>query len=155
MNTPYLIQRLQSLDAVVARANTFGAADPELASYLSAYLTVVISGVYEDCIEYLFGERSAKAGDPELAQYVKTTLDERFRNPKYGRVVETLSKFSGSYVKNLQGKVQEQARLSLDSIVDNKNLVAHGGVPSATLADVSQYYSNAKAVLDALEQVLA
>ena len=121
---------------------------------MSAYLTVVISGVYEDCIEHLFGERAAKAGDAELQYYVKTTLGERFRNPKYAKIIEMLSKFSPDYVKQLRGLVEEPARLGLDSIVDNKNLVAHGSVSNATLADVSKYYADAKALLDALEDVL-
>ena len=69
--------------------------DAQLKSHIAKYLTVLISGVYEDIIEnffieYLERERVSNA----ISQYISKTIDRSFRNPKIENIKDLLKKFS-------------------------------------------------------------
>lgn len=129
--------------------------DAEIASYLCGFLAVKICGVYEDCIEHLICQRAARATDTEVYQYVKSSIAESFRNPKFSRIIEILSKFSSAYVDALKNGIDHKSRVALDSIVDNKNAIAHGRSSNVTLSDIKDYHSRCMPIFELLEAILA
>lgn len=154
MNSTYVTRRLAYVDEVIDKVDAFGKSDPELASYLSSYLVVLISGIYEDCIERLFGERVEQLPDLEVRTYVRTTLSQSFRNPSYQRIKETLGKFSQSYAEEFAQRIDRRAMDALNSIITNKNKVAHGDLSNATLGEVSDSYSHSRSTLETIEEIL-
>lgn len=155
MKNQYLVAWFARLDAAIQKAQASGKGDLELESFLASYLVVLISGAYEDCVEYLLGERAAKANDPELRKYVQVTLDRSFRNPTFKRVKEILGDFSSSYAEEFEKSVHGRAREAMNSIVNNRLSVSHGKPCTVTLGDVQGYHESAKTVFDALEGILA
>jgi hypothetical protein len=129
--------------------------DVEIASYLSSFLTVMICGVYEDCIEHLICQRAGKARDTEIYQYVRSTVAESFRNPKFARIVEILNKFSRVYAEALKNNIEEKSKVALDSIVDNKNAIAHGRPSNVTISDIKDYHNRCIPIFELLENILA
>lgn len=129
--------------------------DAEIASYLSSFLAVMICGVYEDCIEHLICQKAAKAQDPEVYQYVRSTIAESFRNPKFARIVEILTKFSRGYADALKNNIEDKSKVALDSIVENKNAVAHGRPSNVTILDIKDYHNRCIPIFESLENILA
>lgn len=154
MNSPYVVDRLSEVERTITRVSAFGASDPELAAYLSAYLVVYVSGVYEDCIEHLFQERADRGADSVIQNYVKVTLAQGFRNPDFGNIVSVLRRFGINLAEELKEKTRVSSREALDSIVNNKNSVAHGHPLNATLDDVAVYYRESRGLLENLEDIL-
>lgn len=154
MITPYVVGRFAYVDGVIAKCLA-NSSDVELASYFSAFLVVLLSGMYEDCVEHLLALRAAKAGDVELAQYVSKTIGEIFRNPTFGKIVEILGKFSQQYADQLRTSVQPQDAQALDNVVSNKNLIAHGRPSQATLRDVEKFHKSVSVIFGSLEVILA
>ena len=154
MKNAYLQAWFGRLDAAIQKAQAAAQGDHELESFLASYLVVLISGAYEDCVEYLLAERAAKANDPELRNYVEVTLNRSFRNPKFERIMEILSCFSSRYAEELEKRIDGSTREAMNSIVNNRLSLSHGKAATVTLGDVQGYHERAKPIFDALEEIL-
>lgn len=139
------------------KASGWGASDPELSAYLAGYLVVLISGVYEDCIEYLINRRADKSGDPELTSYVRARTGQRFRNPNEGNVTGVLNEFSTAYGKMFERNVPTQSKVALNSIANNRTWLAHGATSKmqVTVADVAGYFNQSVCIFEVLEDIFA
>jgi len=154
---PYLEERFAGVEQSLQKTSAWGAKDPELSAYLAGYLVVLISGVYEDCIEHLVHTRASKSKDSQLMSYVDNRTDRTFRNPDTSSVVGLLGEFSKTYKERFNATVDPDSRVALDSIVNNKNWLAHGETSKlqVTVADVRGYFQRSARVLEALEDILA
>lgn len=145
--------RFDLIDDAIKRVEAYQG-DTQIASYLSSFLAVMISGIYEDCIEHLFCERAAKVNDAELYQYVKKTIAQLFRNPKFANLLDITQRFSDKWTRNLKNKIPYGSKVALDSIVDNKNAVSHGGTSNLTISDIKDYHSRCRRIFVTLEKML-
>lgn len=152
MKCKYLQDKFKIIDENIKKTKT-SVSDPHLASMLSDYLVVFISGIYEDIIEYLFVRRVGKTKDKEIENLVKTLIGRQFRNPEFGKVKDLVDALDSKYGIALS-KLDKKHRDAIDSIVSNKNKVAHGGVSNATINDVAIYHNNALKIFEELENIL-
>lgn len=152
MKCQYLQDKFKIIDENIKKTKT-SVNDPHLASMLSDYLVVFISGIYEDIIEYLFVQRVGKTKDKEIENLVKTLIGRQFRNPEFGKVKKLVDALDSKYGIELS-KLDKKHRDAIDSIVSNKNKVAHGGVSNATINDVAIYHNNALKIFEELENIL-
>ncbi|MBI4337436.1 MAG: hypothetical protein HY683_06375 [Chloroflexi bacterium] len=141
----------------MADAKAWSSGNAKLGAYLAAYLTVLIAGVLEDCMEQLVVKRVGRTGDAEVGAFVQKSLKERFRNPNSDRISELLGSFSTQYRDAFKTRVPSKQKESLNSIIANKNSLAHEGSWKlhVTLDDVDGYYRDVIPVLEAVEQVLS
>lgn len=154
MKCEYLKNRFQFIEDSIKKVDAAGLNDPQLTSMLCSYLVVVISGIYEDCIECLFIQRAAKSHDKELEHFVEVMLHKHFRNPDFGKIKEFVKALDPGYAKKLDVNVSKKSIDGLNSIVEDKNDVAHGKFSYATLNDVRQYHTSAIEVFVELEKIL-
>ena len=154
----YLSDRCAQIESLIATAMQWESTDTKLGAHLAAYLSVLISRLVEDCVEYLVRIRVSRAGDQEVEQYVVTTVNQRFRNPDYGAISGLLKQFSPTYGHLFGLRIPHDGSESsaLKSIIDNKNALAHQGVSKLqlTILDIEDYYRRVLPVLDALEDIL-
>ena len=141
----------------MTQAKSWSASDPRLEVYLSGYLTVLISGMVEDCVEHLVRQRVAKTNDAELADFVTSLVARSFQTPNSDRIAELMRGFSESYRERYLDLVTISSREALGSIVANRMSLAHSGTwrSHTTIGDVEQYFQRIRPVLDAVEQVLS
>jgi hypothetical protein len=152
MNTEYVTDRMRFVEDALAEAASFAGGNPQLAAALGSLVVVIASGVYEDCVEYLFGARAAASADAKLQAFVKNSLDRLFRNPDFDNIANVLGSFDKDDAKSFRGEVSLAAKESLNSIVRNRHQVAHRGqYANVTLGDVGKYLGEAKEVLEKLE----
>jgi len=155
MKSEYLKDKFTLIEENIKIAENVN--DPKLASMLSGYLVVSISGTYEDCIEYLFTQRAGKNNDKDIQNLVKTLIDQHFRNPNY----ENIKKLVGALGSKQKEIIQEIANTNgksidgLNSIVTNKNNIAHGKASNATLKDIKGYHQNTLKIFEVLESILS
>ncbi len=154
MNDPYLKAWFGRLDGAIKKAKSTATGDAELEGFLASYLVVLASGAYEECVEHLFRNRAGKSGDQEVRSFVHNTLHRSFRNPDFDKIVETLRDFSDSYANQFRNRVDTNAKLAIDSIVNNKNHVSHGKSCTVTLSDVENYYYRSIPIFEVLEDIL-
>lgn len=142
----------------MADANVWTSRDARLGAVLAAYISVLIVGILEDCIEHLILVRVGKAGDNQIMNYVGKVLKDRFRNPDYGSISGLLGQFSEEYQRKFKGRIPPGGRegTALDSITENKNSLAHVGTwkYQMTVGDVEEYYRRIVPILGVMEEIL-
>ena len=153
IKSEYLKEKFDSIQRNIKIAEEVN--DQKLASMLSSYLVVSISGIYEDCIEYLFIQRSGKNNDKEIQNLVKTLIDLHFRNPNYENIKKMVKALDSKYGTILRDKIADKNIEGINSIVTNKNNVAHGEVSNATIRDIKDYHKNALKIFKVLEEIFS
>lgn len=154
MNNPYLVDRFREIDAAIKQARASSAGDHRLQASLASYLVVLIAGYYEDSVEHLVEVRAGKSGDTDVQNFVRECVHRSFRNPNFEQINELIGHFSGSYKKALAELVNAKARTAINSIVTQKNNLAHGKPVTVTLGDVETYHNSSKPIFEALETLL-
>jgi hypothetical protein len=155
MKDTYLAARFQEIDAAIQKAKSSSAGDVHLQAFLASYLVVLISGYYEDSVEYLVGVRAGKAGDADVQNFVKECVEKVFRSPKFDNIKDLIGLFNESYKKALEKQVDEKARAAIASIVNNRHSISHGKPIAVTLGDVETFHNGSKPVFEALEGILS
>jgi len=153
IKSEYLKEKFDSIQRNIKIAEEVN--DQKLASMLSSYLVVSISGTYEDCIEYLFIQRAGKNNDKEIQNLVKTLIDLHFRNPNYENIKKMVKALDSKYGTILRDKIADKNIEGINSIVTNKNNVAHGEVSNATIRDIKNYHKNALKIFKVLEEIFS
>jgi len=153
IKSEYLKEKFDSIQRNIKIAEEVN--DQKLASMLSSYLVVSISGIYEDCIEYLFIQRSGKNNDKEIQHLVETLIDLHFRNPNYENIKKMVKALDSKHGTILQEKIADKNIKGINSIVTNKNNVAHGKVSNATIRDIKDYHKNALKIFKVLEEIFS
>lgn len=154
MKSKYVKERFQFIEDSIKRVENANLNDAQLNSMLSSYLIVLISGIYEDCIESLFVLRAAKSRDKEITNFIKVFLSKHFRNPDFNKILNLLGSLNPNYAKRLKSQIALEAKEAINSIVRNKNRIAHGAYSNATISDIRYYHTSATAIFLELERVL-
>lgn len=155
----YILGRCKEIETLLNQATDWSSNNEELSAHLAAYVSVLITGVLEDCIEHLITQRVEKTGDSEIQNYVCRATEQRFRNPHYSSISGLLKQFSKEYQEEFNQKILPHGKEAeaLQSIVDNKNSLAHLGTGTLqlTIKDVRYYFGYIIPILEALEQILS
>ena len=126
---------------------------PVESSLFAGYLVVYICGIYEEVIETIVKEKFARVKRKYISRYVELVLGRSFRNPKTGVITEllnTINKNWGEKIDNLP----ERNKSALNSIVGNKNGLAHGRSINVTLREVIQFYNDSKVVIEKIDDIV-
>lgn len=164
MKNPSLKAKFDNIDRIIADGkkiiNDLQSSSPtktvnsNIKSYIGGYATVAISGLYESCFKEMFEIRAKKANDQELTNFVNNVMDKNFRNPDYNKILEYLNKLDKKIGTKLKKKVQLVHSTALDSIVTNKNNIAHGKNSTITIDDVFGYHKRAMFIFNEIEKLI-
>ena len=113
----YVAARCSEIDEILLYAADKGDTDPELGAHMAGYVSVLISGVVEDCIEHLVVQRARKVNDPQLQEFVRSSIAQQFRNPRSEDIANVIGQFSKDCQSSYQLSVGQEAREALGSIV--------------------------------------
>ena len=123
-------------------------------SRLVQFLLVYMCGRYERVVDRLITERAQRSGDSSLASYVENAYKAR-REPRWRHLQnDILESFGAEHRKWFVDNVPVIAKNSYDSLIDNRNLSAHGETVDVSLAEVVLWHGYAKQVLGAFETAL-
>ena len=152
----YVASRCSGIEDRLRYAADKSEADPSLGAYLADYISVLISGVVEDCVEHLVVQRARRANDPHLESFVQSSIDRQFRNPRSQDIANVLGRFGDDYRNSYQEAVSLEAREALGSIVSNRLSLAHVGTPQShfSISDVHRYFALIVGILEVVESIL-
>lgn len=155
---PYIVNKCDNIKLLIADSLQWSSSNERLGAHLAAYITVLMVGVLEDCIEHIIIKRAHKTADIQIENYITKVIGERFRNPDYGAISGLLKEFGPEYQMQFKDKFLYNGNeaTALDSIVSNKNSLAHMGTIKLqiTLREVEGYYNRIIPILEELENIL-
>ena len=134
-------ERIQSVDD-----------DTELRSDFARYLCVLVSGYVEQAIVHIVLEHARARGAPTLQRFVERRT-KRFMNAKVGRIKELLDDFDPDWRSQLEEVLADEQRDAVNSIVNQRNIIAHGGSVELTYLRVKRYYEEAQCLVDQVAEL--
>lgn len=139
------------LDATFERAKDVGQ-DTELQSDFARYLCVLVSGYIEQAIVHIVLGHARESNTPTLERFVERRT-RRFANAKIGRIQELLGDFDADWRKEFEELLVDEQRDAVNSIVSQRNIIAHGGSVEVTYLRIKKYYQEAQCVIDRVAEV--
>jgi len=145
-----MFDKKQRLDNLFEKVAGFSD-DLELQSHWAAYLCVLVSGYIETSVQEIYSDYSIRKSDVNVARFVQKNL-KFFNNPKMDKILNLTRKFNIEWEKQLQASTEGELKDSIDTIVANRNRIAHGENVGITYVRIKTYYINAKKVIKIIEK---
>ncbi len=150
---PEIIQKQEKLQHLFEQAEQLqqiDKVDVEIKSGFVSYLCVRTSGYVESSVktilrEYVKSKTSNTA--PDITNFVNKQLDTTF-NPRPSEVLKLIGQFNSKWRENLRDAIKGRLGDSLDSIVVNRNRVAHGVDVNLSLRDLGKWFEDAQEVVE-------
>ena len=136
----------QRLDATFKRAKGIGP-DMELQADFARYLCVLVSGYMEKAVVAFVVEHARRNGGPTLQRFVEQRT-KNFANAKASRVQELLGSFDLTWQQKIEDFLVDERKDAVDSIVNLRNIIAHGGSVGLTYSRIHEYYRHAQRVIE-------
>jgi len=118
-------------------------ADLRLISHWAKYACVRACGFLEEAVTIHLLSFAHRTADQRVARFVDKQLRD-FQSPKTGHIRDLLSHFCQRWAEDFDVWANEKRAGSINSIVTNRHLVAHGDYSEITLARLRQYWGDAK-----------
>jgi len=146
-----VFRQKQRLDSLFQMAKKIPG-DVEVQSHWAKYLCVLASGYLEHSIRTLYSNYAKTTASPNVARFVDNSL-KSFQNPKMEKILEIARSFSPDWESQLKKATEGELKDSVDSIVSNRHLIAHGCDVGITYSRIQQYYGNAVKVVELVEKL--
>lgn len=140
------VDRLRALFARLDASET----DSELLAHWAAYLCVLVSGFIEVAVQSIYSDYVSKRANERVSRLFAQLL--KLQNPKMGKLIELAGSFDPTWGSDLQAKTDGELKDAVDSIVANRNNIAHGRPVDITLVRVREYFQKTVKVVELIEK---
>lgn len=128
--------------------------DDEIKSHLSKYLCIKVSGYFENVLKVLISDYVSKSCSKESANYIISNT-KRITNLSDEKLTDFLKSFSEKWTDDYNYAITDQHRSSLNSLISNRNSIAHGQQDSISFKIIEQYYLDLKEIVIYLKIIIA
>ncbi|GAA4327732.1 hypothetical protein GCM10023115_41690 [Pontixanthobacter gangjinensis] len=127
--------------------------DEEQQAILSKFLCIRASGFVESSIRNLIAEFTDGSAPKQIQSYVGKET-KYITNLRYDRLSKLLGTFDSSWKEELEEKISEEQKSALNTIVSNRNNIAHGENDAISYSLMFNYYSRIKEVVEILKNIV-
>lgn len=153
MKSLRVAELLGGIETSIREISAFSHASDIEKSYLARFLVVFVSGIYEESIETIINEKVGRLNSTQVSKFIANSLRYNFGNPDTANIAKILKRFDESWAEVIKG-IDSQSKDALDSIVGDKNALAHGGSCTVTLDEVIQYYRKSRVVIERIDEAV-
>ena len=142
----------KNLDSLFSEVSKLGDDDINKA-HLARYLCVRTSGY----VETVFKSLIVNLCDGTSPLAVKNFVEKRSKNISnldYFKIHKSLEEFNKAWATQFENEVSEKQKNSLNSVISNRNNIAHGNPDSITYREMANYYSDVKSVVSLLKKII-
>jgi len=139
MNNQEVSIQLQRILSLAARAHKATGEDIDLQGQWAAHLCILIAGFVENSVKELYGDYIRSHAEVPVANYAMSQLN-RLQNPKAEKLLEVAKCFKEEWRVSLHKFLSDDGRKeAIDSIMNNRNQIAHGRSVTISLRQVETY----------------
>ena len=156
MNNPRLVSQIDSLNALLERTEDATGGNIELIGHWGRYLCVLTAGFLENALQEVYGDFARTTASPQVARFATASL-QRMTNPKASRFVDTAKSFDRAWADDLKEFLDAEGsrrRNAIDSIMNNRNRIAHGEGVQVSVVRVREYLPGCVEVVEFIEAQL-
>jgi len=144
MSVQEINSQKQRLDDLFVKGTAIG--DFESQGHWARYLCIVTSGYLAVATTEIYGAHATSCAHPRVARFVQRHLTTML-NPNMSKIIDIATRFDKEWGRELEAKTAGEIKDSIDSLVANRNQIAHGRSVALTLAQMKQYYLNAEKLI--------
>jgi|SRR6185369_1901057 len=154
---PLILSHRQRIDTLFAQVASIP--DPATQAEWSKYLCILVSGFIEESLRVLLEEYTSTRATPVIRAFVSKEV-RGITNCKTSKISAILQRFDPRWETDFLDQIEARSRItdeiknSLDSVVNNRHLIAHGKNVGLGYAAVSNYYRNVKRAIETMEAVI-
>jgi RiboL-PSP-HEPN len=138
------------LDHLFAKIDEIPSGNIELESHWARYLCVLVAGYVDVGVQEIHIEYARQHGAaPAVLKFVESRL-RRTHNFNMDDLIQLVGLFDPIVAAELRVELQGEPKDSIDSINNNRNLIAHGADVGITYVRIKRYYEDAQAVVTAV-----
>jgi hypothetical protein len=145
-----IIQHKNRIDRIFSRVASLPPNDFELRSDWARYLCVLVSGFIEKSVHSLLIDIATKQSSPTVARFVRNKITD-LQNPKMEKILELIRQFNNDWESRIRIATEGEYKAAVDSIVGNKNRIAHGENVTISYDTVRRYYQGVVKVIEIIE----
>lgn len=128
-------------------------------TYYTQYALIRTCGTIEFVYRSIVADYFTQYSIPQIDQY----LDQHIRTGQLSATYENMKRLLNSFDENWKNAFTNSVSShpdsnrilsSINSLVNNRNLFAHGKNPTATFNDIKQYYSDATILISLFDQAV-
>jgi len=125
-------------------------ANPEMLGHWTRYLCIQVAGLVETSVQTLYSEYAHATSNPRVARYVEDQLGY-VQNPNMERIMVLARSFEPEWAKELEETLEDKSKEAVNSIMSNRNRIAHGRNVSLSYGDIRRFYEGTLDVLNLIE----
>lgn len=114
--------------------------DAEILTHWARYICILTSGLLENSLRIMLLHYSTVHSHPNVSNYAKKNI-RSITNLNAEKLRQLLGSFSSEWSLSFEQNLSSEQKDAMDSIVANRNNIAHGYTVGITLARVRAYYS--------------
>lgn len=151
MKNREITRQIQRFESLYKKASEASKDSLDLQSHWSRYLCILLSGLIENSIKEIYSDYIVKNSSKAVADYSIAYLST-VSNPKTEKILSIVGSFKKEWQQQLEIYVLDSGRKdAIDSVMANRNLIAHGKDVGLTLARLHQFYLRTIEVLEHIE----
>jgi hypothetical protein len=144
------LYRKQRLDNLFSIYGTLPTVPPDVRIHWIRYLIVRTSGFLETSLGYFYSEYTATKAGPRVISFVDSRLESP-GNMRMERVLRLIKEFGDDWHSQVEAHPDfDRIRVAVNSIVTNRNTIAHGDDVSMSFQQLQEYYDWIIVLLDFL-----
>jgi hypothetical protein len=127
--------------------------DPETKTSLACFACILTSAMLEVACRYYVALYVARRAAPTVCQYIDKKL-YGFQNAEAADIDKLLRSFSPDIADEFSATIGDEVTAAINSVVGNKNQLAHGKGAGLGLATMVQYHKQVVVAIDTLKALL-
>jgi hypothetical protein len=128
--------------------------DDEIKSHLARYLCILTSGFMEESLKIIIEEFVKVQSSSSVTNFVAESI-KHITNLNCEKLVGFISKFDSDYGKDLMKNITDEEKTAIDSVLANRNQIAHGQNVGIGYVSIHRYYQDIKSVIEKVRILLA
>lgn len=125
--------------------------DSNIQAHWGRYMCIVVAGFLENALQEVYKDYAVNAKNANLERYTSRQIS-RVTNPRAFRFAQVARDFSETWRSDLRDFLKRDGRKeAIDTIMRNRNSIAHGGQAVISTSDVKRYLEKAVEVIDFIE----
>lgn len=142
---------ISSLDALFKTAESIN--DEEIQAHFSKYLCVKTSGLFENYLKSQIGDFADSTSAKPIANHVKSK-NRHFTNVNYEKLNVFLNSFDSEWWDKFKDQLSDSMKSSLNSVISNRNNIAHGNPDNITFTNMKEHYENIKKIINIIDLII-
>lgn len=127
--------------------------EDELKALMAKFLCVRTSGFLESSLRNLINEYLYGTSPKPVESFVNCKI-KRETNLKYDRLITILETFNRDWAIKLSKEITDDQKEALNTIVSNRNNIAHGENDNISYVLIKEYYNRTKEVIGLLTKII-